>query len=470
MIKRWAKKLPYIRRLVDERNKLRLEVERLHSSIEELRIERNLANAEAARYKTWVPPGHFASPIVSVDEIRMREAQIGSSSGKTLSGIDLREEDQMELLKELTVYYNEVNFPEKKQSSHRYYFENPNYSYADAILLYSMIRHLKPRRIVEIGSGFSSCVALDTNEVHFNRSIHCTFVEPYPQLLKSLLKPGDEDEIVIVPEGAQDADPRVFLELEENDILFIDSTHVSKTNSDVNYLLFHVLPVLKSGVYVHFHDIFFPFEYPMNWIYEGRSWNECYVLRAFLYGNQQFRIELFTSFMTRFHKEFFEAQMPLWFKNSGGCIWLKKTTEPESEDRQEALCRQDNDLPRRIDLTRLTHPKQLCSGWYENEGVCRWMSQHGEVRLKGPESNLQRLWIEAKNYNRRHFQLAVQANGISLGTKTVDSIGAFQTDFALPPELAHNGPLLVALEVSDTFQAPGDNRDFGLSFGVIEIR
>jgi len=400
----------------------------------------------------------------------MHEAQIASSGSKTLSGIDLREEHQMELLKELAAYYGEVDFPEKKQSSHRYYFENPNYSYADAVLLYSMIRYLKPRRIVEIGSGFSSCVALDTNEAHFNRSIHCSFVEPYPQLLKSLLKPGDEDGIVIVSEGVQDADPGVFLQLEENDILFIDSTHVSKTNSDVNYLLFHVLPILKRGVYVHFHDIFFPFEYPMDWIYEGRSWNECYVLRAFLYGNPQFRIELFTSFMTRFHKEFFEAHMPLCLKNTGGCIWLKKMTEPESEDRQELLGRQYKELPRRIDLTRLAHPKQLCSGWHENEGVCRWMSQRGEVRLKGPESNSQRLWIEAKNYNTRPFQLAVQANGISLGTKTVDSIGPFQTDFPLPPELKHDGPLLVALEVSDTFQAPNDDRNFGLSFGVIEIR
>src|SRR6267378_1299539 len=100
MIKRWAKKLPYIRKLVGERNKLRLEVELLHTGIQELRIERNVAKAEAARYKTWVPPGHFSSPIVSADEIRMHEAQIASSS-KNLSGIDLREEHQMELLKEL---------------------------------------------------------------------------------------------------------------------------------------------------------------------------------------------------------------------------------------------------------------------------------------------------------------------------------------------------------------------------------
>jgi hypothetical protein len=469
MIKQWAKKLPYIRALVEERNKLRLEVERLHSSIEEVRSERNLAKAEAARYKTWVPPGHFYSPVVSADEIRMREAQIGGSGRKTLSGIDLREEDQMELLKKLAMFYSELNFPERKQSSHRYYFENPNYSYADAIILYSMIRHLKPRRIVEVGSGFSSCVALDTNEAHFDRSIHCTFLEPYPQLLESLLKPGDEDRIVIVSEIVQDADSRVFLQLEENDILFIDSTHVSKTNSDVNYLLFHVLPILKRGVYVHFHDIFFPFEYPMDWINEGRSWNECYVLRAFLCGNPQFRIELFTSFMTQFHKDFFAAHMPLCLKNTGGCIWLRKTAEPESKDREQAY-QLYNELPLRIDLTRLIHPKQLCSGWYENEGVVRWMSKRGEVRLKGPGSNSQRLWIEAKNYNTRPFQLAVQANGISLGTKTVDSIGPFQSDFALPPELAHNGPLLVALEVSDTFQPPGDNRELGLAFGVIEIR
>ena len=470
MNKRWAKKLPYIRQLVADRDKLRLEVERLSSSIEELKIERNLAKAEALRQTTWVPPGHFFSPIVSVDEVRMREAEIVGSDRKSLAGIDLREDAQLELLKQLAVYYGDARFPEKRQDPCRYFFENPNYSNGDAILLYAMIRHLRPRRIVEVGSGFSSCVALDTNDFHFSRSIHCTFVEPYPQLLNSLLKPGDENEIVIVSESVHDADPRLFLELEENDILFIDSTHVCKTHSDVNYLLFHVLPVVSRGVYIHFHDIFFPFEYPIEWIYEGRSWNECYALRAFLYGNQGFRIELFTSYMTRFHGEFFEKHMPLCLKYPGGSIWLKKTSEPEPEDRQRNSRQGYDDLPRRIDLTRLTHPKQLRSGWHESEGISRWMSKRGEVRLKGPESHSQRLWIEAANYNAEPFQLDAYANGVSLGTRSIDSIGFIQADFALPRDLLGNEPIIVALEVSHVMKAPNDSRDLGLAFGVIEIR
>ena len=84
-----------------------------------------------------------------------------------------------------------------------------------------------------------------------------------------------------------------FEKLEPNDLLFIDSSHISKIGSDLNYLLFEVLPSLKPGVIIHFHDILYPFEYPYEWIEKGIYWNEAYLLKAFLMHNKNYEILLF---------------------------------------------------------------------------------------------------------------------------------------------------------------------------------
>jgi hypothetical protein len=84
------------------------------------------------------------------------------------------------------------------------------------------------------------------------------------------------------------------------------------------------LPRLSSGVHVHFHDIFFPFEYPKEWLLEGRAWNEAYILKAFLQYNQAFSPVLMNTYMTEFHESFFRENMPLCLKNTGASIWLKR--------------------------------------------------------------------------------------------------------------------------------------------------
>jgi hypothetical protein len=131
---------------------------------------------------------------------------------------------------------------------------------------------------------------MDINERLFGNQIKITCIEPYPELLCSLFLERDRDTQVIIPQSLQDTDLGLFESLVGNDILFIDSTHVSKIDSEVNYLLFQILPTLSSNVCVHFHDIFYPFEYPKEWVYEGRSWNENYILRSFLQYNSSFRI------------------------------------------------------------------------------------------------------------------------------------------------------------------------------------
>jgi hypothetical protein len=215
-------------------------------------------------------------------------------------------------------------FQPEKCEGLRYYFENPAYSYSDAILLHCMIRFLKPKRIIEVGSGFSSCMILDTNELFFAGSIVTTFIEPYPELLLSLIKDKDKSKIKTIPSRLQEVDLGEFEALQANDILFIDSTHVSKINSDVNCIFFDILPRLSSGVHVHFHDIFFPFEYPKDWVYEGRAWNEAYLLRAFLQYNSAFRVVLMNTFMEYFNESFFQQKMPLCLRNTGGSIWIRK--------------------------------------------------------------------------------------------------------------------------------------------------
>lgn len=306
MLSKAIKKLPFIRPLVTERDQL-------HNQLTAWK-----------RHLRYAPPGHFYSPIPNLDEIRENEAVIFGAPPNSIPGVDLAEASQLQLAEEFKSYYAELPFPEHKTPSLRYYFDNPSYSYSDAITLYCMIRHAQPRRIVEIGSGHSSCVTLDTNERFFSGTIKTTFIEPYPDLFLSLIKPTDKDAIQLLPKRLQDVDPEVFRSLEANDILFVDSTHVSRTNSDVNRILFEILPALNSGVFVHFHDIFYPFEYPKAWVYEGRAWNEAYALRAFLQFNNAFRIVFFNTYLEHFHRDFFEQHMPLCLKNPGGSIWIQR--------------------------------------------------------------------------------------------------------------------------------------------------
>ncbi|MDP3518433.1 MAG: class I SAM-dependent methyltransferase [Pseudohongiella sp.] len=276
----------------------------------------------------FVPPGHYYSPIPDLDEIQQDDVKIFGNVPTLIPGLDLLESEQLALLNEFVAFYKDMPFKAHKQEGLRYHFENPSYAYSDAIMLHCMIRHLKPKRLIEVGSGYSSCVTLDTNELFFDGAIHTTFIEPYPDLFMSLIKDSDKRAVTIIPTRLQDVDLSVFDALQANDILFIDSTHVSKIHSDVNYIVFEILPRLAPGVYVHFHDIFFPFEYPREWVYEGRAWNEAYLLRAFLQYNSQFSMVLMNTYMAYFHGDFFQEHMPLCLRNAGGSIWIRKHAEP----------------------------------------------------------------------------------------------------------------------------------------------
>jgi hypothetical protein len=365
--KKLVKRLPRLRSVFAERDHLRNERERLRAEQQQLLVQRDEAMAELGRLRAerdrvrgerdltlseryelflerdrvrmerdqalaqkeellkgqWVPPGHYYSPIPSLAELKAREQEIWGRFPRELPAIDLNENEQLGLFDVFKNYYREMpDFPAEKQEHLRYHYQNDYYPYGDAIPLHSMIRYLRPRRIIEVGSGFSSCVTLDTNELYFENSITCTFIEPYPQRLQSLLKPTDK--IDLVEKNLQDVDLKLFGELGPRDVLFIDSTHVAKCGSDVNYIFFEILPALARGVSVHVHDIFYPFEYPQGWVYGGKAWSEDYMLRAFLQYNNAFKIQYFNSYLVAFHRGRMEADMPLCLRYPGGSIWLRK--------------------------------------------------------------------------------------------------------------------------------------------------
>ncbi len=267
------------------------------------------------------PAGHFYSPIPDPADVEAR-LKLAAPMPEELPGIPLYPERQRDLLQHYAGYYKDLPFAEHPAPPLRYYYENDFFSYADAIFLYCFLRHHHPRRVVEIGSGFSSAVMLDTADRFLSPSPQFTFIEPYPERLNSLLRPEDSQRAKIIEKPLQHAPLDAIRELEAGDLLFIDSSHVVKFGSDVQLIFYEILPRLRPGVYVHFHDVFYPFEYPAHWLREGRYWNEDYFLRVFLYGNALWSIYFFNHFVWLRFRDFLQEHMPLCLRNPGGSLYL----------------------------------------------------------------------------------------------------------------------------------------------------
>jgi hypothetical protein len=271
----------------------------------------------------FVPPGHFYSPIVDLNELRRDRTRVFDRN-KDISDIDLNEGGQLRLLEEFRNFYHDIPFHETEGVENLYYYDNPWYRHGDAIVLACMLRYARPKQLIEFGAGFSSCVTLDINRLFLDDAVECTFIDPNPERLQSLLLKYNIS-VNIVKSRAQDINVSDILTLDDNDIVFIDSTHVTKAGSDVNFHLFEMLPKLAPGVLVHFHDVFYPFEYPESWFFDkNRSWNENYILRAFLSGNRQYEIVFFNDFMALRHPQEMRNAMPLFQKDPGGALWIRK--------------------------------------------------------------------------------------------------------------------------------------------------
>lgn len=278
---------------------------------------------EKIRKQGAFPAGHYYSPIPSREEV-LSYVETRAQPTNNLLGINLNEKSQRETLDEYISYYHELPFPEIKTSGYRYYYENGWFSYSDAIFLYSFLRKHMPKRIIEIGSGFSSAVILDTIEVFFSQKPDVTFIEPFPDRLLSLLEDRDKPKIKLLEKKVQDVPIENFLSLESGDLLFIDSSHVVKCGSDLHFIFFEVLPRLKPGVFVHFHDVFFPFDYPSESLIEGIFWNENYFLRAFLSYNSEWSIQFFNTYVHFMFGDYIKNTMPLCVKNQGASLYIQR--------------------------------------------------------------------------------------------------------------------------------------------------
>ncbi len=236
------------------------------------------------RIRYHIEPLQYWSAVPDVSELDMQQL----NRSRALPGVlpDLAVFD--DLIDKLKPYAAQLPaFPKEPDNSAPFSFHNGGYEDLDAVTLYAMVRHLKPRRMIEVGCGYSSrmttmaCVKNAAEGV----KTECLFVEPFPapHLLNFQLSGP------LLAKKIQDVPLDHFTKLESGDILFIDTTHVLKAQSDVCYIFFSLLPALAKGVYIHFHDIFTPFDYPAEWILKhGIYYNEQYVLEAVLCNSSQF--------------------------------------------------------------------------------------------------------------------------------------------------------------------------------------
>jgi predicted O-methyltransferase YrrM len=206
-----------------------------------------------------------------------------------LPGIDMNIEYQLELLKQFK-FGDELNvLPRQHTKKREYHFNNGRFDSGDSEFLYNMIRHFKPARMIEIGSGMSTLMAQHAFQKNKKENngydyIH-TCIEPYE--VPWLESTGVE----VIRKKAEDLPLDLFRNLQTNDILFIDSSHIIRPQGDVLTEFLEILPGLNPGVIVHIHDIFTPKDYPADWIFtKHRLWNEQYLLEAFLSNNSKYSV------------------------------------------------------------------------------------------------------------------------------------------------------------------------------------
>lgn len=275
-------------------------------------------------FQRYVPHGHFYSPLPSKED---EEKYCANKPVDVDSSIRLNIDEQLALCNEMKKFYNPWMFAETESGlgqngNTRYYYENKFFSYGDGIILNMFLRKTQPKRIVEVGCGFSSAMMLDTCDMFSELGdVDFTFIEPEPE--RRLLKLVKEKEINLIKSNLQDLEPDlIYNSLEAGDLLFIDSSHVVKLNSDVMFIFDRILPNLKKGVYVHFHDVVYPFVYPDCWVREGRFWNEVFFLKQFLAYNDSWKIVLWPVMLHQ--KNLIQDIFPILNKDVGGSLYLQK--------------------------------------------------------------------------------------------------------------------------------------------------
>lgn len=276
------------------------------------------------RFGLHITPNHYYHPI---PDTKTLDDELFDNT-KEMVGVDLNEKEQLNMLYEFLEYkdeYNQIPF-KKTPDLRKYYFENSYFEKIDAEILYCMIRKNKPRNLIEIGSGYSTLLSAQALVKNSEEGADCFFtaIEPYPN---NVLKEGFPGLSKLVGKKAQDMGIDYFNILGDGDILFIDSSHVLKIGSDVQYELQEIMPRLRKGVLVHFHDIFLPWEYPKKWVKEKHFfWTEQYLLQSFLTFNDRFKVIWAGNYMCRTHPgaiaKVFGHHDPL--TSNPGSFWIKR--------------------------------------------------------------------------------------------------------------------------------------------------
>jgi hypothetical protein len=278
---------------------------------------------EAETFGAHFMPVHFYSIVPTLRDLPSTTFQRRFDHIENLA---LDRERHVEWLKRLSRFAPELSFISDSSAGDypHYFWKNGMLWPTDAITYYTLLRELKPKRIIEIGSGNSTMLATMAVEKNGHGSIRC--IEPYPSPpLRQLAKDG---RILLDETKVQNCDLSVFGELSEGDVLFIDSSHICNVGSDVTYEILGILPALAKGVYVHIHDIFHPHEFPEHWVRNDKLfWNEQYLVLAFLAYNSAFRIEISVNYfgeeLSASVMEAFAACHPK-VAVGGSSLWIQK--------------------------------------------------------------------------------------------------------------------------------------------------
>lgn len=266
-------------------------------------------------------PVHFYQPIPDLNDLRRRKVWDRISP---LRGINMNVESQIGLLKEMSALFgHECKWPlDPTTNPKEFYLRNNSFGFQCASLLHYMIRYFTPKKILEIGSGFSSRIIAQALALNSDTSCNHTIIDPYPnEVIKSLPATVNVNKVEEVPET-------FFEQLESGDILFIDSSHCVRIGGDVNYLFLDILPVLKKGVIIHIHDIPMPKEYGEAYFTNPSFrmfWTESYLLQAFLMFNDSFSVLASAGYINCHHRDL----LPEIFINdplggTSGSIWIRR--------------------------------------------------------------------------------------------------------------------------------------------------
>jgi Methyltransferase domain len=266
---------------------------------------------------------HYYEPLF--DSSRLHSA---ANRPRTLPGIDFRIADQLELLKHLT-FQDELLALQADEAS--FDFANVYYGAGDAELLYSFIRLFKPLRIIEVGSGNSTLIArlaiLQNASEDSGYACKQICIEPFehPWL-------EETSGVAVVRTPVENVSLTMFDALGENDILFIDSSHIVRPGGDVWFVVGEILPRLRRGVLVHFHDIFTPRDYPRSWIVDDvRLWNEQYMVEAFLAHNRDFEVLCSLNQLCHDHGDLVRERFPIYAQRpraEPGALWIRRVDAP----------------------------------------------------------------------------------------------------------------------------------------------